>query len=85
MDILNEFVDWAKNKDYINTWDKWAILDLMIPYMHAIQFTLQNEIPESEFNEYTIMYSICSAYKHSVQEVFKKTNNRSFAINCRNG
>lgn len=52
----------------------------MIPYMHAIQFTLQNEIPESEFNEYTIMYSICSAYKHSVQEVFKKTNNRSFAI-----
>lgn len=26
------------------------------------------------------MYSICSAYKHSVQEVFKKTNNRSFAI-----
>lgn len=52
----------------------------MIPYMHAIQFTLQNEIPESEFNEYTIMYSICSSYKHSVQEVFKKTNNRSFAI-----
>ena len=49
----------------------------MIPYMHAIQFTLQNEIPESEFNEYTIMYSICSVYKHSVQEVFKKTNNRS--------
>lgn len=80
LDILNDFVDWATKKDYINSWDKWAILDLMIPYMHAIQFTLQNEIPESEFNEYTIMYSICSAYKHSVQEVFKKTNNRSFAI-----
>lgn len=80
LDILNDFVDWAIKKDYINSWDKWAILDLMIPYMHAIQFTLQNEIPESEFNEYTIMYSICSAYKHSVQEVFKKTNNRSFAI-----
>ena len=72
LDILNDFVDWAIKKDYINSWDKWAILDLMIPYMHAIQFTLQNEIPESEFNEYTIMYSICSAYKHSVQEVFKK-------------
>lgn len=80
LDILNDFVDWAIKKDYINSWDKWTILDLMIPYMHAIQFTLQNEIPESEFNEYTIMYSICSAYKHSVQEVFKKTNNRSFAI-----
>ena len=80
LDILNDFVDWAIKKDYINYWDKWAILDLMIPYMHAIQFTLQNEIPESEFNEYTIMYSICSAYKHSVQEVLKKTNNRSFAI-----
>lgn len=80
LDILNDFVDRAIKKDYINSWDKWAILDLMIPYMHAIQFTLQNEIPESEFNEYTIMYSICSAYKHSVQEVFKKTNNRSFAI-----
>lgn len=80
LDILNDFVDWAIKKDYINSWDKWAILDLMIPYMHAIQFTLQNEIPESEFNEYTIMYSICSAYKHSVQEVLKKTNNRSFAI-----
>ena len=80
LDILNDFVDWAIKKDYINSWDKWAILDLMIPYIHAIQFTLQNEIPESEFNEYTIMYSICNAYKHSVQEVFKKTNNRSFAI-----
>lgn len=52
----------------------------MIPYMYAIQFTLQNEIPESEFNVYTIMYSICNAYKHSIQEVLKKTNNRSFAI-----
>ena len=26
------------------------------------------------------MYSICSAYKQAVQEVLKKTNNRSFAI-----
>ena len=36
LDILNDFVDWAIKKDYINSWDKWAILDLMIPYMHAI-------------------------------------------------
>ena len=80
LDILNEFVDWAKNKDYINTWDKFAILDLLIPYLKALQFTPQDVIPDHDFNEYTIMYSICSAYKHSVQEVFKKTNNRSFAI-----
>ena len=77
---INEFVDWAKNKDYINTWDKFAILDLLIPYLKALQFTPQDVIPDHDFNEYTIMYSICSAYKHSVQEVFKKTNNRSFAI-----
>ena len=83
LDILNDFVDWAIKKDYINSWDKWAILDLMIPYMHAIQFTLQNEIPESEFNEYTIMYSICNAYKRTVQEALKTkdfNNNRSGAI-----
>ena len=51
--------------------------------MHAIQFTLQNEIPESEFNEYTIMYSICNAYKRTVQEALKTkdfNNNRSGAI-----
>lgn len=30
IDILNEFVDWSKDKDYINTWDKFAILDLLI-------------------------------------------------------
>ncbi|MDY4526095.1 hypothetical protein [uncultured Treponema sp.] len=80
LDILNEFVDWAKNKDYINTWDKFAILDLLIPYLKALQFTPQDVIPDHDFNEYTIMYSICNAYKHSVQGVFKKTNNRSFAV-----
>ncbi|MDD5929355.1 MAG: hypothetical protein PUC37_06060 [Spirochaetales bacterium] len=71
MDILNDFADWAIKKDYINTWDKWAILVLMIPYMHAIQFTPQDVIPDREFIEYTIMYSICNAYKHSVNEVLK--------------
>mgnify|MGYP004530681357 FL=1 len=83
LDILNDFVDWAIKKDYINSWDKWAILDLMLPYMHAIQFTLQNEIPESEFIEYTIMYSICNAYKRTLQETLKTkdfNNNRSGAI-----
>ena len=80
LDILNEFVDWAKNKDYINSWDKGAIFDLLIPYLKALQFTPQNVIPERDFTEYTIMYSICSAYKYSAQEVLKKTNNRSLAI-----
>lgn len=83
LNILNDFVDWAIKKDYINSWDKWAILDLMIPYMHAIQFTPQNEIPESEFIEYTIMYSICNAYKRTLQEALKTkdfNNNRSGAI-----
>ena len=45
IDILNEFVDWSKDKDYINTWDKFAILDLLIPYMHLVQFTPQDVIP----------------------------------------
>ncbi|MBR0101567.1 MAG: hypothetical protein IJP90_17865 [Treponema sp.] len=80
LDILNDFVDWAKEKDYINSWDKGAILDLLIPYLKALQFTPQNVIPERDFTVYTIMYSICSAYKHSAQEVFEKTNNRSGAI-----
>ena len=38
MDILNDFADWALKKDYINTWDKYAILDLFIPYLRTIQF-----------------------------------------------
>lgn len=83
LNILNEFVDWAKEKDYINTWDKWAILDLMIPYMHLIQFTPQNMIPEKDFIEYTTMYSICHAYKSIVREILKSEefgNNRSLAI-----
>lgn len=83
LNILNDFVDWAIKNDYINSWDKWTILDLMIPYMHAIQFTPQDEIPESEFIEYTIMYSICNAYKRTVQEALKTkdfNNNRSDAI-----
>lgn len=80
LDILKEFVDWAKNKDYINSWDEGAIFDLLIPYLKALQFTPQNVIPEQDFTEYAIMYSICSAYKYSAQEVLKKTNNRSLAI-----
>lgn len=80
MDILDDFADWALKKDYINTWDKYAILDLLIPYLHAIQFTPQNVIPNSEFCEYTIMYSICNAYKRSAQEVFTKTNSRFESI-----
>ncbi len=79
-DILTEFVDWARDKDYINTWDKFAILDLLIPYLKALQFTPPDVIPERKFTEYTIMYSICSAYKRSTQEVFEKTNDRLGAI-----
>ena len=83
VDILNGFVDWAKEKDYINSWDKAAILDLLIPYMHAVQFTPKDIIPERELIEYTIMYSICNAYKHSMQEALKSkdfNNNRVAAI-----
>ena len=80
LDILTEFVDWARDKDYINTWDKFAILDLLIPYLKALQFTPPDVIPEREFTEYTIMYSICNAYKRSAQEVFEKTNDRLGAI-----
>ncbi len=76
VDILNDFVD------YIDSWDKGAILDLLIPYMHAVQFTPQNIIPERDFIEYTIMYSICNAYKHAAQEALKSkdfSNNRPAA------
>lgn len=51
--------------------------------MHSIQFTPQNVIPENDFIEYTIMYSICYAYKRSVQEALKTkefSNNRFGAI-----
>ena len=64
LDILNEFVDWAKNKDYINTWDKFAILDLLIPYLKALQFTPQDVIPDHDFNEYTIMLLASGDYNH---------------------
>ncbi len=78
-DIFTEFADWAKEKDYINIWDKCAILDLLIPYLQSIQFTPQGIIPEKDFIEYTIMYSICNAYKRSVLEL-SKSKNRSAAI-----
>ncbi len=83
MDILNDFADWAIKKDYINGWDKYAILDLLIPYMKAIQFTLSAGIPEEKYIEYTIMYSICNAYRRSMQEALKSkdfNNNRNDAI-----
>lgn len=83
LDIMNEFLDWAKEKDYINCWDKEAVSDLFIPYVHAFQFTPQGIIPENQFIEFTIMYSICSAYKHSTLEFLKSkdfNNNRAFAI-----
>ena len=51
--------------------------------MHLVQFTPQSVIPEHEFIEYTIMYSICNAYKRSMQEVLKTkdfSNNRAGAI-----
>ena len=83
VDILNDFVDWAKEKDYINSWDKGAILDLLIPFMHSVLFTPQNVIPGYEFIEYTIMYSICNAYKRSAQEVLKNkdfSNNHAGAV-----
>lgn len=77
LEILNDFVDWAEKKDYINSWDKGAILDLLIPYMHHILFTPQDVIPENDFIEYTIMYSICYAYKRAMQKSleFKEFNN----------
>lgn len=83
MDILNDFADWAVKMDYITTWDKFAILDLLIPYMKALQIALPEGISEEKFIEYTIMYSICSAYRHSMQEALKSkdfNNNRNGAI-----
>lgn len=83
MDILNDFADWAVKMDYITTWDKFAILDLLIPYMKALQIALPEGIPEEKFIEYTIMYSICSAYRHSMQEALKSKdfhNDRNGAI-----
>lgn len=83
MDILNDFTDWAVKMDYITTWDKFAILDLLIPYMKALQIALPEGISEEQFIEYTIMYSICSAYRHSMQEALKSkdfNNNRNSAI-----
>ncbi len=84
LDILNGFTDWAKEKDYINTWDKGAIIDLLIPYIQSIQFTPQNVIPDKELIEYTVMYSICNVYKRSMQEALNSkdfSNNRLAAIN----
>ncbi len=63
MDMLDEFTDWALKKDYINSWDKYAIIDLLIPYMKALQFDLPEGISEEKLLEYTIMYSICHAYR----------------------
>jgi hypothetical protein len=83
MDILNDFADWAVKMDYITTWDKFAILDLLIPYMKALQIALPEGIPEEKFIKYTIMYSICSAYRHSMQEALKSKdfhNDRNGAI-----
>lgn len=78
LEIFTEFVDWARTKDYINLSDKIAILDLLVPYMKAIQFTPQDVIPEQDFIEYTIMYSICMAYKHSMLDAL---NNPDFIKN----
>lgn len=83
LDIFTEFVDWAREKDYINLSDKIAILDLLVPYMKAIQFTPQDVIPEQDFIDYTIMYSICMAYKHSMLDALKNPDfikNRAQAI-----
>ena len=83
LDILNDFVDWAEKKDYINSWDKQAIVDLLIPYMHSVQFTPQNVIPDNDFIEYTTMYSICYAYKCVMKRSLQFrdfNNNRSAAI-----
>lgn len=83
MDILDEFPDWTLKKDYINSWDKYAIMDLLIPYMKALQFALPDGILEEKFIEYTIMYSICHAYRISMLEALKSKdfhNNRNGAI-----
>ncbi len=83
LDIFTEFVDWARKKDYINLSDKIAILDLLVPYMKAIQFTPQDVIQEQDFIQYTIMYSICMAYKHSMLDALKNPDfikNRAQAI-----
>lgn len=83
VDILNDFVDWALAKDYINTWDRQAIIDFLFPYMYANQFTPQDVIPENFFIEFTVMYSICYVYKRSMQETLKTDefkNRRNEAI-----
>lgn len=51
--------------------------------MKALQFVLPDGIPEEKFLEYTIMYSICHAYRISMLEALKSKdfhNNRNGAI-----
>lgn len=66
IDILNDFTNWCKEKDYMNTWDYSAVCDFIIPFIAAAGFTPNNCIPVKNFIEYTTMYAICFALKKSM-------------------
>ena len=66
IDILNDFTNWCKEKDYMNTWDYSAVCDFLIPFLEAERFTPNNVIPIKDFIEFTNMYSICFTFKKSM-------------------
>lgn len=67
IDILNDFTNWCKDKDYMNTWDYSAVCDFLMPFIAAIRFTPNNCIPIKDFVEYTTMYAICFVFKKSME------------------
>jgi len=69
IDMLNDFTNWCKENDYMNTWDYWAVYDFSIPFIAATRFTPNNLIPIKDFLEYTTMYAICFALTQSMKEV----------------
>lgn len=67
IDILNDFTNWCKEKDYMNTWDYSAVGEFLMPFVAATRFTPNNCIPINDFIEYTTMYAICFVFKKSME------------------
>lgn len=81
VDIINEWTDWAKEKDYMNSWDHTSIRDFICPFYWATEFTPRNIIPTEDFVEFIVMYAICYIYKESLLSLEKYNFANNFSGN----
>lgn len=79
LDILNEWADWAQEKNYINSWDKYSIPTLLFFLTKSLLYPQKDFVPIKDFVAFSVMYAICGVFSKMASDMKKEGIENPFA------